>query len=431
MLEYLDNISEELGRRRETLCKNIGSGSSSFYVSYRSLCEEYLRFVLTDGCFQITQKDNVTSLLSNDDIISYLTDKLKCEYATVAKIKNLILKINKQVHSHEKAFDDTLVVTYINTLYDFTAPFAHFKKIPTLPPSNDDIISACNSHEREVEEVREECEQNSREMLDDIKVFVDGRFDKIEEEISIINEHTKQEAERARREENERLMLERARTIDYVKKNSNPINLYVPVTGDEFGDKKRRLIYLSLFILLSSVPHVILSVNICDLYSTFTFLSNLWHLLILFFLRKLIFTKEAIFTNRIDSCFPVLASRCDDSYIPFSLKRRYLVLLTLYIIGAVADCATPFYYKPLSGVGEVFCYVCFIILLLCGTVASIMLYREAFDFYTNYIATVFRSNLRDENNNPITFVKIVNKTLSESEFIKQYRAGQPIKYPEN
>ncbi len=125
MFGYFIEFDIEVYNRYATLENNLRSASNSFYDSYRATVESFLKYVRNKYNVNTDGRDGIQALLNNDNLLQVLYNA-GIEQKNVAKVKDYILKINKHIHKKEKSISFELVVDYLNTLYDFTSPFAYF-----------------------------------------------------------------------------------------------------------------------------------------------------------------------------------------------------------------------------------------------------------------------------------------------------------------
>ena len=427
MLEYLDAMSEELASRRFTMEKNIRSGSSSFYPSYRSLCEEFTRYALSLGGIEVASKDSVSALLSKDEVNSYFESR-GCPSQTVQKIKNYILKINKQVHLNEKEFDTDLVVLYINALFAFTSPFAVGDAVK---PEEEEIKRLCRAHEREVGDAVAAGEAISAERFDELMSFIGDRFEKIESGIEDIQDGTQSASKSSSPSVANTARLDRNTPV--VLKVLNNYLCYIPkILNETFEHAKLKNIVLMLTIIASAFPYVFLSRRLLGLYSTFTFLTHFWQVLILFRLLKFVFMKEVIPEKSAEDRIPAEFDKVGLIYVPMLLNRKYKVCMIISYVGATFDIIYYLLVKEnsFSKPMDYFLFVLFVLLIVTMSVASAMLYYRLENFYNSYLSLIKVLLVEQDGKQYVSYkVVVVDVECTFEEYVNKLRDGIAPKLP--
>lgn len=110
---------EDVVSRYKTLLLNIESNSNSFFDSYLSLCEAFIRSVCN-----IPEKGSLSTLLKNQTISSYLLNDLKLNKESYDKLCDYALKINKHKHANEHKITFEKIVSYFKPLYDLIRAYS-------------------------------------------------------------------------------------------------------------------------------------------------------------------------------------------------------------------------------------------------------------------------------------------------------------------
>jgi len=121
-------FNESLTNRYNTLERNIKSKSNSFYDSYLDLLEATIKYFLEEN--NITYDDSRTCgyLVKEDNIKSFLKDKLKLDEYTYNKLPDYIKKCNDHKHKKEKWLGIDSVINYLKVYFDLVNYYIAFIK---------------------------------------------------------------------------------------------------------------------------------------------------------------------------------------------------------------------------------------------------------------------------------------------------------------
>lgn len=477
MLEYFDKLSSELKERRITLITNIRAGSSSFFAAYRSLCEEFTRHALNAGGYEIGKGAKISIVLSRTEVREYFSD-LGTNEESVEKIKNYILKINKQLHEKEKPFDTELTVKYVSALYRFTAPFANAAGIMTEAPSDDDIRAICKTH-GDIESARAEVMRRSEEMFSEIKDtiadrfnIIDGTMQKMQSSLNTLNEFVeREEAERQKREREEqinrkieediRLREEKQRKAEAAarlraakqkeKEENERLKLYrtnniiqtapqyyAYVKGVlEYKAAKILLIALSVLSLLIPLIYYTVLSSLIGYLPAFFFGTIFWEVMTVILTVKTIMTKEIYPVTKAIDIFPTdIVSIPLGAHIPDELNAKYKVAAIIAGVSLVFDAVlisstvkSPMNYSHELDVTVHVTMILFILLTVTLMISTCMM---AAHYFTNYAIVIYRGRIGSDD----TYVEqnVINAAgmlIDEETFVEKWRDGRPIVYPDN
>jgi len=435
MFEYFEDLDGELYRRWQTVECDIRSASSSFFASYRSLIECFIKTALKESDCDIKATDNIGPLMRRDEVREYFVGALRVSESTFEKTSDRILKINRSVHKLQKDCTLEQVASYLDTLYDLTFTYALSKRLDPAPPRRAEIEKLFNSHENEVNEVRKQGEKNSRDILNDLKAHIDGKFDAIEDELDSLRA-AKEAEEKAQRyaAQEEQIILEakeRRKRLQSLcdDETASAYNLYVDF-NDSFREKRKALIILTLISIGIALITTTLTTVALGFYSTFTLMLNIWDILVILLLYKLLKAKPTMPSLSFASLTPLDNVELINYTHPFSsLKTRYLVLLIIASVGALGDATVPFWSENLVSAA---CAYISTFLLVGKAVLSYIIYFKCRSFYENYsIFIAFRSNKRtnpDGTQESCVMLLETKEVFEESYFVNHFCNGRAIKY---
>lgn len=153
MFEIIDELSEPIQGRYETLVRNIKSASNSFYDSYIDLLEEIGKDVAARNGVDVDGK-TAGYIFRNREFL----EKAGIEVPILEKINDYILKINKHKHRKEKEVSLESVISYMRALHDLLIPYA---AMVTEKPVKEDFFEKEIAHlfglsERENDSLKKE-----------------------------------------------------------------------------------------------------------------------------------------------------------------------------------------------------------------------------------------------------------------------------------
>ena len=465
MLEYLDIISKELGERRATLITNARAGSSSFYASFRSLCEEFTKHALRQGRIELSEGARISLVLSRADVIEYFVSLGGTE-TDIEKIKNYILKINKQLHDKEKPFDTELAVKYVSALYNFTSPFAAAMGLKTTAPTAEQIKELCLSHERDIENAKADQLERDANIIEEIGDKIDDRIQKMQASIDELIAREERERERREREEaikrkveedilrkeakakDARRREEMAREAAIRKKENeelkrNQINYIIKTAPTSLIYIKNHLPYKEAKLLLIGVTAAALFASLLYLLlelwlvkvTVFSFGMLFWQIMLLITLVKAIRSKETVSSTDAMDHFPMSFSDYMRSgqLLPLHLNAKYTVSLVLYILFLIFDYSVCYveidsFAYTYSKYSEIIT-TAFILLMIVIVALSITARILIGSYYSNYSVVVHRGRVGSGNTAvEINLFNTAGIILDEENFVKKFREGTPITF---
>ncbi len=159
MLDYLELLDEQLGRRYRTLENNLRSASNSFYDSYREVVLEFVRLVYRREGLRILRSDGsevdysdrieLNRLMTSPSLCERLVES-GVDEGSQAKLRDYIAKVNGHVHRREKEISFEGVVDYLLALYNYSAPYVSSLGIKCVPPSLNEINSLYAEYEKSI-----------------------------------------------------------------------------------------------------------------------------------------------------------------------------------------------------------------------------------------------------------------------------------------
>ncbi|MBR2650827.1 MAG: hypothetical protein IKD45_04130 [Clostridia bacterium] len=391
MLEYFAKISDELGRRCDTLLCDIRSGSSSFFSSYRSLVECFVKTVTENSPHREKyEQKSLTYMLCSDELSEHLKDTVGIDANAHKKIKNYILKINRQVHEREKELDDELLKSYLYALYDFTVPYARGLGIEVSPLTDEKILDNFMADAERV--FRADEKQKS---LEDVVSRFSKYMDFFDEEI----------------EEKEENLLEE------VKASSSKYLAYLGKSSDYSESVMRLLILCAVTVVASALGTLVTSLEV-GVYNIFTLADNLFALRMILFAFRLTKTGNIVKLWDAEDLMPM-----DFVYnLPVKLNKYKVmfVFASIFVGFNIFMFAFDETVFPLVTVSYILTSVAFII-------AAALILRDAPKFYRCYRAFAYK--YKDASQIYVFFeVPLEGKRLTLDEYKEIYGAKE-IKIP--
>ena len=414
MLEYIKDIDEELQKRYDTLYIDLCTGSSSFFAAYRSLCERLMK-IIVDGSpmKEAYSGKTLTFMLSHSEVAAYLTDTLGIPSTAVQKIKDYVLKINKQIHSNEKDLTDTLAKSYMFALDAFLCPYAlHLGLSPERITENDildafmstpeRIISSEAGNQRELSEIGD--------LLNEMHEMLAERSDKDSDGGNTKEDPLPSEIKKAAADLN-------ARNVVHQFKISATKHLLYFGSGEVFSEDKKRCLWLALSILISAVPITWLSILAAGIYTTYTLFENIWYIAAIFLTIGILRTH---YSNNLYDAMDAMPA-VFDGYLPYKVKRRYLVFLILASIATLLN----IFMMCMSDQGGIFTFL-YSILAISNNVVSYILYYRLTELI-NCFAIVSYTD-KAHNGKTVTFMEHVcsGQHYTAEEYCKRFNRGKGI-----
>lgn len=117
-------LDDNIKNRYKTVIENIKNASNSFYDSYNSLVEQFLRSLIDKPI-----KGSIHDLLNDKDLKQYLLIELNLDIKVYSKLLDYGLKINKHKHRLEKEISLEVVINYMEIFYQLLNAYALNKNI--------------------------------------------------------------------------------------------------------------------------------------------------------------------------------------------------------------------------------------------------------------------------------------------------------------
>ena len=103
MFSFLGDLSPALADRYQTVERNIRAAGNSFFDAYLGLAEELLRTVLQSSGAELPPRQTAGELIRYTPLRTCLLG-IGVEEATLGKLGDYILKINRHKHAKENAW---------------------------------------------------------------------------------------------------------------------------------------------------------------------------------------------------------------------------------------------------------------------------------------------------------------------------------------
>ena len=414
MFEYFSDISGELGKRYDTLLMDLRSGSNSFFASYRALVECFVKTVVSDSPYKESHREKtLMHIISSTEISEYMRETVGIPQTAHQKVKNYILKINKQLHDREKEFDDEFAKSYLFALYDFTAPYAHYLGINTTPVTEVDILDAFMADSEAYAQALATGAENSEAILEGIG-HIDVQMSELRDNIKSLS-NTRAAESNAPQDSSET-----ERLIDDIRKLSDLYNVYFGSRND-YLRQKICCILLSFFIIAAGALNTYVSFKAHEFYSPFAIPENLWHITVIFFMFKLIRTSYAMPHAKAFFIMPVEFG----PLFPKKISKKYRIIMR-FVVTSLVFHLIIFEYENLTRLPYIRWYI---VISLAIIIASYALLHAARRMYLEYFALAHRLTAPHSKSFVLFEVPALDKYFSEEEYTKNIYGGKKIRYP--
>ena len=134
----MDNLlmlfDEDSQNRYKTVLENIKNASNSFYDSYNSLLEHFLRTICPNKT-----RGSVSNIINDKENKSFLLETVGLSQKTYNKILDYALKLNKHKHNKENDVVIDPVLNHMKLFYDVVFSYAKYVKY-TIPSYDEDYF---------------------------------------------------------------------------------------------------------------------------------------------------------------------------------------------------------------------------------------------------------------------------------------------------
>lgn len=264
MFEFLKEINEKLYERYLTLERNIKAASNSFYDAYLDLLEHFVKIVAHDCGIALKAKATCGDVLKIQEVKNYFIEELKVSKYTFAKMQDYTLKVNEHKHKGEKKIEIETIISYMNVLYSITSAYAKNKSIALGEFDVDYYAVIFGKLEKENNEFKE--------ITDELKSKIDGLTEAINQTNRQAQQRTASNIQPQAERRNQTAVL-----ANFVKRASKKYHYF---GGAEYFRKEKMIVcvWMAALLLVGLIATIISSVAF-KLYSTFTFVENIWMIL--------------------------------------------------------------------------------------------------------------------------------------------------------
>ena len=149
----MDNLlmlfDEDSQNRYKTVLENIKNASNSFYDSYNSLLEHFLRTICPNNV-----KGSITNIIKDEENAIFILEVVGFNQKFYNKLLDYALKLNKHKHNKEKDVDIDSVLNYMKLFYDVVYTYAKYVKY-TIPSFDEDyFIDIYNQFHEDKEDIK-------------------------------------------------------------------------------------------------------------------------------------------------------------------------------------------------------------------------------------------------------------------------------------
>ena len=399
MLDYLKQFDSELEKKVKTLEVNIRSASPSFFDTFRSVAEFFIRRIAKDLGID-TNSTSFKKLISIPELKSALTDKLEIPVYAIEKCQDYIAKINKHVHESEKEINENLVVDYILCLYELTAPVCE----NATPPEISEILSLYNSLDREIEKEKARLIREQNQLISENNELLQRVNQKLQDK----NTNSKSAYEKESKEaESKKIITEFTRSAKQ--------HLTFGESAVAVNRKRKIALGFTVAALALALIETLFSLILNRTYSTFIFVLNFWHFAMLFILIKLANKSQKVNDINARTIYTVGLNQ----YGIFTLgkiKRRYKVTFILGLIATAFEIIltlTSEYSPARRSAAPVL-----VVILIIAAILSVICFVLVYNYFSGLLVTVLTSpTVKKSNGAPFSLYFIVDKFFDEETFL--------------
>ncbi len=330
MIALLSNLDSSIADRYSTVEVNIKSQSNSYYDSFLDLLETTLKWMLAHHEIEYDASKTCGTILKSPNVKEFCSTFIVKE--TYEKLLDYTKKANDHKHKKEKHVTKEAVLNQMYIYYSFI--FGYYKtflniSIGEFPVAYFDELFG--SWEKEKQELKMMNRRQEEEMLRraDFEKTLEKRMQTIETKFaSKINRPTLQMQNTA----NEQELLQR-----FLKTSCKE---YHWIGSEKEWTTIKKVLWIAHLVLLGCgiLSTIVVSAAV-KIYSTFTFLENLWLIASLVLLYNVL-TSKGIMPDY------VLAKKSPTVYFPNSIglfsdtykkKKPYVVFRVLAYIGVICN----------------------------------------------------------------------------------------------
>lgn len=399
MLDYLKSFDGELEKRVKTLELNIRAASPSFFDTFRSISECFIRHIAQKHGIE-TNATSFKRLMAIPELKKILTQSVGIPSYTLDKCQDYISKINKHVHESEKAITENLVVEYIICLYELTSPISS----EATPPEISEILSLYDSLDREIAKEKARLIQEQNKLISENNELLQLVSKKLK--VSSAYDAPSKEAEK--RSEAKKLLS------DFISKSSQ--HLTFSDSQESVNRKRKALLWLTAITLSLILIATVMSIALHKIYTPFILLADIWGCVLIVIIFKLKNESQRI-TN-----IPAQTINSTDynSYgilMLGEIRKRYKVPFVLCMIGVTLEfifVLSLTFSDSVKGFVPVLA-----ITLIVIAVLSIVLFTLVINYFDNLHITALTSYAkRKPDGSPTVIYFIADKFFDEEQYKK-------------
>lgn len=468
MIKILKLIGARVYKRYETLEKNIKSGSNSFYDSFLNLQEEMVRCLCFSNGIELESHQSCGAILKRTDVKALFVDAMGLDPLEYNKMGDYVLKANKHKHNKEKQIEQPTVINYVYLIYCICRAFAKSKELEIDEFDDSCYISMFRQYEKEyiakkeifsrlkatvqrlIESGRldEEQVEMCREFLTDtddtglpidiqneqLQMRIDnitrlfksvGDISKTQEEIKIkIDDIEERFSEFEKETEKSKRAISSSHTSSpKVVENVAQFSARAEqkhIWGFTYESYKKSKITVISFLILNMIIQVLataMSTKAIGIYSTFTFLENLWVIFQITMLKQMIKARRRYSSIELAFETPYKESRNQFGILAFDdPKMKYIAFMVICCIG----CGLNILYFWIEDIQLVYAIIATIIELAMAatTIASYWLVTGFFSEY--YFAELTGYSIDGKETITYIYNGIYGTVLPLEEFKEQY-----------
>lgn len=311
-LKAFDNLIQI---RFETLIKNIKSNSNSFYDSYLDLLEGTIKFILDSNNINYNKSSTCGNIIKEKEVSAFLLDKLCLDEHTFDKLPDYIKKCNDHKHKKEKQLNIDSITNYLRIYFNLINYYYNYINEENIVYDENYFISIFKETEILNNKYKEEITVLKRDIISLYKKqkITDEEFDKYEKILSIkeiekfnLEEQNKlleiklnilmefqdkrtieQKIEKIEKQNEELLKqikkIEDKQTENEPKLSNQQLLMFLKSSqkyyiwfGEKFTSYKEIVLYSGIINILLSVLLTIIVTAQYGIYSTYTFLENIY-----------------------------------------------------------------------------------------------------------------------------------------------------------
>lgn len=424
MIKILKLIGERVYNRYNTLETNIKSGSNSFYDSFLNLQEDIVRCLCFANGIELESHETCGAMLKRPEVKCLLVDAMGLDSLEYNKMGDYVLKANKHKHNKEKRIEQSTVINYVYLIYCICRSFAKSKGLEIGDFDDSFYISMFRQYERENREKREKLNQlrvmvqklldmgglegdqveicrNVLEANDDNSLPFDiqnqqlqMRIDKITELFESIGKmkskiddmeeqfsQFKKESEISKREISSNHTSAPKIVENVAQFTTRAEQTYIwGFTNESYKRSKMAIILLLILNMIIQVAATIITTKAIGIYSTFTFLENLWVIFQITMLKQMIKSRRRYSSIELAFETPYKERRNQFGVLSFEEpKMKYIAFMVICCLG----CGLNILYFWIEEVTVTYAIIA-TLLELGMAVTSIVAWQQVTGFFSQY-----------------------------------------------